>query len=253
MKHGRRIAIGLAGGLALQTVAQAITADSPGNPYLGIVDRNVFALKPKPEVPLVPPTPEVPAQKITLQGIVKAFGKKQVLWKTVMPARPGEPAKEKSFMCSEGEREGEIEILEINELAGTVKVMNNGKPQSLSLEKDGMKPTGGPSAIPGSSPGVPGIPGIPGAPAVTLNTGIPASAGSTVTTFGGGGGAASVPRPLRTAPTTAAGYNAATSASARTLSQEEQIVMMEINRKLTEDKVKRGDLPPLPPTPLTGQ
>jgi hypothetical protein len=31
------------------------------------------------------------------------------------------------------------------------------------------------------------------------------------------------------------------------------MVMMEINRKLTERQVAEGKMPPLPPTPLTGK
>ena len=101
MKHGGKVAICLAGGLALHPGARALTADSPGNPYSGIVERNVFALKPPPPPPSNEPPP-TPAQKIVLTGIVKAFGKKQVFFKTPPSGRPGEVAKEASFMLSEG-------------------------------------------------------------------------------------------------------------------------------------------------------
>jgi len=260
MKHGGKAAISLAIGLGLQTAAQAMTDEAHGNPYAGIVDRNVFALKPKPIVPTGPATPELPPQKVIPLGIVNANGKKQVLWKTTIPARPGEPAKEKSFMTSEGEREGEIEILEIqNDPAGTIKIMNSGKPVTLTLKDDAPKPTGGAGAVPGAPPGAPSIPGVPGLPVVPMNTGIPGSAGNTVTTFGGGG-ATTVQRPLRVAPTTASGYATAAGGTAQNankaaepaLSPEEQAVMIEINRKITADAVKRGDMPPLPPGLLPG-
>jgi hypothetical protein len=245
MKHSGKMAICLAGGLVLQTGARAVIADSPGNPYSGIVDRNVFALKPKPLPPIVDTTPPVSPQKIVLQGIVNAWGKKQVFWKTMMPAKAGEAAKEKSFMDSEGEREGEIEILEINELACTVKVMNNGKPQSLNLKDDGMKPAGGPGAVPGAPPVMPGIPGVPGVPGVPMNTGISGPAGAF-----GGGGAATVQRPLRVAPTTASGYSTAAGVAAqgqnKPMSYEEQVVFLEVQRKLTEKDVEAGKMPPLP-------
>jgi hypothetical protein len=87
--------------------------------------------------------------------------------------------------------------------------------------------------------------------------------GGAVPAFSGGN--LSVARPLRvpsTTPTTAAGYAAAmtpTGVPAQnanvpakpTMTPEEQIVLMEINRKLTEGQVARGEMPPLPPTPFT--
>ena len=252
MKHTGKVVICLAGGLALHTGARAVTADSAGNPYAGIVDRNVFALKPMPTPP-PPVDPTVtPPQKITLTGIVNAFGKKQVYLRTLM-SKPGEAPKETNLMLSEGERAGEIEILEINEVLHTVRVRNHGLEQTLSLEKDGMKPTGGPGAVPGAIPAVAAL-GIPGVSATRLP--VPGG-GSTITTFGGTGGAASVQRQLRVNnPTTAAGYSTAagvpstaagvpTQGQAKAMSPEEQVVHMEIYRKLNTDG------PPLPPTEVT--
>lgn len=268
MRHGGTVALGLAGGLILQISVFALTPDA-GNPYAPIVDRNVFALRPPPP-PKSEEPPVAPPQKITLQGIVSAFGKKQVMFKTMMPGtKPGEAPKETSFMLSEGERAGEIEILGINETAGAIKVKNNGIEQSLTLEKDGMKPQGGPGVVPGVVPGLPGVPGAPGAvPHAVPMTGVPVTggvpapaAGSTVTTFGN---AASTQRPLRVTPatpTTASGYNGVYNAAPQiagqtltetkpTISALEQIALLEVNRRLSEDKVKRGEIPPLPPPPL---
>ena len=159
-------------------------------------------------------------------------------------------------MTSEGEREGEIEILEIqNDAAGTIKIMNGGKPFTLTLKDDAPKPTGGPAAVPGVTAAAPSIPGVPGMPVVPANTGVPAPAGSSVTTFGGSG-AATVQRPLRV-PTTASGYataaGATTKPAAPSMTAEEQAVMLEINSRLNADKIKNGDLPPLPPGFMPGQ
>lgn len=41
--------------------------------------------------------------------------------------------------------------------------------------------------------------------------------------------------------------------TASSASQEEQILRIEINRKLTQRQVDAGLMPPLPPTPITGQ
>jgi hypothetical protein len=125
-----------------------------------------------------------------LTGIVKAFGKKQVFFKTPMSAKPGEAAKEASFMLSERERAGEIEILEINEVVGTVRVKNHGIQQDLSLEKDGMKPQAGAG---GALPGVPGM-GLPGVGAPGAS--VPGASLTPVPTLNGSG-AASLQRPLR--------------------------------------------------------
>src|ERR1035438_7734002 len=42
MKHGERILFCAVAGLALGMTAYAATSDSPGSPYQGIVERNVF-------------------------------------------------------------------------------------------------------------------------------------------------------------------------------------------------------------------
>ncbi len=256
MKRSAIVALGLAGGLALPLGARAVTPDAAENPYLGIIDRNVFGLKPAPPPPLPPPPVVAPPQKITLTGIVKAFGKKQVFFRTPAAPKPGEPPKETSFMLSEGERAGEIEILEINEIAGTVRLKNHGVEQPLSLEKDGMKPQAGSGGGPAALPGVPtvfapagavpgggfaggGIPG--GGPGAAL-TPVPTYSTSSSR------GAASIQRPLRVVPS---GGNPQAQQLPPTPSPEEQIAIMELIRVADADKVARGVMPPLPTTEFT--
>jgi hypothetical protein len=53
-----------------------------------------------------------------------------------------------------------------------------------------------------------------------------------------------LPRPVRFA---------VPESQAPALSQEEQIIHMEINTKLNAEKVRKGMMPPIPPTPLSGQ
>lgn len=265
MKRGGKITIGLACGLAWQLHAGAVTSENAANPYSAIVDRNVFNLRPPP--PPTPPTPPADTQpsKITLLGIVSGFGPKQVMFKTPV----GTPPKETSFALSEGERADDFEVIEINELAGSVRLRNHGQEETLTLEKHGMKPTGAAPAIPGVPvpPGGQRIPPpvpVPGQPAAA---GIPAPAsGSAITTFGAG--ATTPTRPLRVSATSSGvagpgfGGTALTQphqptttpqAQQPAMTAEEQMVLMEINRKLTEDQVKKGLMPPLPPTPLTGK
>ena len=114
MSESQKTVVCVLTSLMLCAGAKAIGADSAANPYQGIVDRNVFGLKPPPP----PPRPEdnkPPAPKITLNGITTILGNKRALMSVQMPARPPEPAKPQSFFLAEGQRDGDIEVLEINE------------------------------------------------------------------------------------------------------------------------------------------
>src|SRR6516162_8606332 len=105
--------------LLLLAPAQAIT----DTPYQAIVDRNVFSLKPPPPPPVNnPDANKPPPPPITLTGITTILGSKRAFMSVNMPAKPPEPAKVQSFMLSEGQRDGDIEVLEIDEKAGMVKV-----------------------------------------------------------------------------------------------------------------------------------
>ena len=160
----------LIGGLACCASATAVTPDSSetsGNPYQSIVDRNVFSLKPPPAPVDSAEANKTPVLKITLTGMTTILGNKRVLMKTAPPpGKPGEPPKtEQFYILTEGQREGDIEVLEINEKAGSVKVNNAGTPMTLTFEKDGAKLPSTPApAVLGAQPnGAPPIPGLPGA------------------------------------------------------------------------------------------
>src|ERR1051325_6118775 len=129
-----KAAIGSIVALLSCMAANAAAPDAPANPYQGIVDRNVFALKPPPP----PPRPEdnnPPPPDIKLTVITTILGNKRVLMNVQMPARPPEPAKLQPLILTEGQREGEIEVLEIDEVTGTVKVNNFGKEMTLTMDK----------------------------------------------------------------------------------------------------------------------
>jgi hypothetical protein len=134
---------------------KVLIAEAAGNPYQGIAERNVFNLKPPP--PATPPEPPPPpAPKITLTGITTILGNKRALLKLQEPAKPPQAAKEVSYILTEGQRDGDIEILAIDEQAGTVKVNNHGTVQELSFDKDGVKLSNNPLAPP-LSPNLPGV------------------------------------------------------------------------------------------------
>src|SRR5260221_5235276 len=137
MSDGGRAAICVLSALLLCAGANAVAADS-ANPYQGIVDRNVFGLKPPP-APARPEDNKPPPPKITLTGITTILGNKRALMNVQMPAKPPDPAKQKSFILAEGQRDGEIEVLEIDEASGTVKVDDFGTVMVLDINKDGAK------------------------------------------------------------------------------------------------------------------
>ena len=110
--------------------------------------------------------------------------------KVKVPAKPPEPAKEQSFVFVEGQREGEVEVKEIDPVEGTVKVDNAGTILALNLKDHGERPTPGASVptAPGSPPNsLPGaVPPVPPAanPAIPTAS-APAATTSSVEGFGG--------------------------------------------------------------------
>jgi hypothetical protein len=219
---------------------RAVTTD---NPYQAIVGRNVFSLKPPPP----PPNPEdlikkVPPPTIKLQGLQTILGRRQVLFK-VPPKPPGQP-KEEFFVMNEGERQGEIEVVEINMQAEAVKFKNHGQEQLLNMKDDADKPVVA-APPPGLPPGViPGaLPGVP-PPTAAFNPSAPGA----ITTIGG----STIPqRTLRTA-NTAGGFPAGTGIAPQTVQQaspfthEEQEVLIEAKRKYYQETgdVRARVMPP---------
>lgn len=106
------------------------------SPYQGIAQRNVFNLK-EPQ-PVINPAPEIRPPRITLTLITTIFGDKRAGLKwPAAPTRPGEQPKEESHILSVGQSEAAVEVLEIDEVEGTVKIRNHGQLQTLSFTTDG--------------------------------------------------------------------------------------------------------------------
>ena len=169
MKHSGKVLACMAGSLAVCTLARGITSETTENPYQSIIDRNVFSLKPPPPPPDPSEANKPQVVKITLTGITTILGNKRVLMKTAPPpGKPNEGAKsEQSYILTEGQREGDIEVIEIDDKAGSVKVNNGGTVQTLTFEKDGAKlpATQAPAGAAPQIPGLPGVrPGVPPAP-----------------------------------------------------------------------------------------
>jgi len=155
--HGKVLVCSLSG-LVLCTAARAARMpNTPGTPapapareelpsqqaYQKIPERNIFNLRPQ-VTDTKPLPPEIPLPKITLTGITTLSGAKRALLETQAPAgqaKPaGQPPKPGSYILAEGQREDEIEVVEIDENAGIVRVNNRGTPQTLDFVKNGTKP-----------------------------------------------------------------------------------------------------------------
>ncbi len=157
IRCGKTLALAL-GAVAFANGTLALTSDSPGGAYHGIVERNVFDVHAAAPAPPRDPALDLPPPPtIKLQGITDILGRKQVLFKVQLPAKPPAQPKEESFILTVGERQGEIEVLEINPKAGTVKMRNYGVVTNLSLELNSDKlvntaPVAPAAAVPGANP-----------------------------------------------------------------------------------------------------
>ncbi len=216
-------------------------AGAESNPYGAIVERNVFDLKPPPPPPGANAATNTPPPNVRLTGITTILGPKRALFMVKDADSPGKQAnKEQSVILGEGEREGVLEVLEINEKTGTVKIRNDGNFSVLAFENTKLPsaPAGGPGAGPGGMPKLPSFvpPGAPGAP------GFPRPGGYGANPAYGGmanpaGGLSSIPtRTVRTQD------------DQPPLTPEQQMVMMEAQREANRNNPM---FPPLPSTPLT--
>jgi len=152
----KRLALGL-GGVLLAVALRADVNGPADHPYQAIIDRNAFGLKPPPQV--VNPTPTNPVVPVNVKftGITSnSRGKKAWL---MIPAQPGKNTNPEYLNgLAEHEKQGEIEVLEINVKESKVKILNAGSLVELTVKDNGL-PT--PAALP-----VPGVPlnsyGVPG-------------------------------------------------------------------------------------------
>lgn len=243
----------LAGVLAAGTALGSLTDN---NPYHSIVDRNAFALRPPPPLPTNnTQVVEIPAN-IKFTGITSTSGKKMAWF--MIPAKDAKSSVE-YYNVIEGERnsggQGGIEVTKVFEEKGEVQINFAGKPMTLSFEKNGLKPVAVAAAAPVPMPGQPaGLPipiPIPNQPQPQTFPG-----GSTAIPIQGGGMAVPQPtiqptQPGRTIPGRQLRVSPQTSQVDAPVSFEESVIHVEVQRKLTEDAVAKGLLPPLPPTPMS--
>lgn len=123
--------------VAVFATVKTLATASPANDYEAISRRNVFGLKEPPQPIAAPPTnPALP--KVYLTGIATLNGKR-VFLRTAVVGKAGSPAGEQSLMLGLGEKEADIEVLEIDEVAGRVKIRQAGQLVELTFDKDAPK------------------------------------------------------------------------------------------------------------------
>jgi hypothetical protein len=138
--------------------AKVLSAAASADYYNQIPKRNLFGLhEPVPQV-VEPPKLQLP--RIVLNGIA-TMGSKLAFLKVQTPPKPGEQQQaEQSFTLTEGQREGGIEILQINEKAGTIRVNNFGTEMTVGFDKDAEKVAKTPPAAPNLAGGRAMNPGV---------------------------------------------------------------------------------------------
>jgi hypothetical protein len=136
--------------------AKAITPGNSSNTYEEIPARNVFGLR-APVLANNEPAPK-PLPRVILNGITTVIQHKKALLKVIpQVTKPGQQATEESYILGEHQREGEIEVLKIDEHAGIVKIDNSGTPMTVTFEQSPSHPA---TAAQAPTPGIGMIPNL---------------------------------------------------------------------------------------------
>src|SRR4030095_6210310 len=101
--------------------ASAMTLAAASNPYESIPLRNVFNLVSHVPEPPQPPKVFRPAPEYKLAGIA-GFGSNK--WALISRADPGKPPQQ--FILREGEQDGALAVLRVDEIATLVRIHYNG-------------------------------------------------------------------------------------------------------------------------------
>jgi hypothetical protein len=237
--RGGKIMICALAGLTFASGAKALVTEP--SPFRGIVERNVFGLKPITPTVSAPAVPPAPPSKITLNGITTILGNKRALLSVQAPGKPVE-----SFILAEGQRDGGVEVKTIDEKNGSIEVDNHGVAQTISFKDDGAKlsPTAAPPpSLPPVTPHVnfPHIPPPAGNNAMrvipTRTMRVPTPPSSSPPNAGIGGGAVN---------------NLASQAQFQNhITPEDQVIMIEAQRMKLQQEGKTAEANLFPTTEMT--
>src|SRR4051794_5262146 len=155
MKPFNKLVCCSAATVLLLALPDRASAEAKPNPYLSIVDRNPFGLKPPPPPPdPTPVAPVVPPAKVVLTGITSLFGptSKRALLE-ITEQEPGKPANVRKPILREGERDGSVDVVSIDLEKNTVHIKNGGQELDLKFEEPGkLASATSKPAIPGGFP-----------------------------------------------------------------------------------------------------
>jgi hypothetical protein len=161
----------------------ALWADTRPNPFLSIVDRNPFSLKPIPPLPPPPDNtpPPLPLAKVVLTGVTSIIGPPRALLE-ITEQEPGKGPTVNKRILKEGERDGSVEVLSIDVVNNTVRIRNGTVETNVVFEvaKSGPAP-GAPTPM----PPVISTPSTSFAPPQTFNSAAAAPAPSAPLVIGG--------------------------------------------------------------------
>lgn len=99
------------------------------------------------------------------------LGNKRALLSVAVQGKPPE-----NYILTEGQREGDVEIVQIDEKSGVVKIKNQNVDQTLDFKTDGAKtqpmanPVPMPGMVPPLNPQAPGNPGVIPPPRIPTRT-----------------------------------------------------------------------------------
>ncbi len=105
IKRAVLVAVAMAYGSAIPT----LWGDARPNPYLSIVDRNPFGIRPPPPPPPPnePPQAIAPPAKVVLTGVTSMFGPPRALLE-ITESEPGKGPVVSKRILREGDRDGSI-------------------------------------------------------------------------------------------------------------------------------------------------
>jgi hypothetical protein len=247
----------------LSAPVHAVARDAEPHAYESIPARNIFGLKPVEQVQVTNQPRVLP--RLILTGITTILGNKRVLMKEVPTGgTAGATNKEESLILTEGQREGPVEVLAIDEKSGSVRVNNSGTEMTLTFEKDGVKlastPPAAPMPLPPAALPSAASPPLPGTADSTMRHfpgriprgTLPGQAPEAASGFGAG---AVAPQPGAALPPTGGGPNppAAATPSLDGFTPEEQQIILQLQREAaTHDTGIPPQLAPAPGTPAAG-
>jgi hypothetical protein len=137
MKHNVLLVAGLSALWFADPNGCAAPTRSFANPYAVIAERNLFDLRPR--LTAVPPRPPAPAPQVTLTGITTILPTKRALLEVAQPASGHTAAHKDSYILTEGQRQGPVEVMKIDEKTDSVTADIYGKVMVLTFEKNGPK------------------------------------------------------------------------------------------------------------------